>query len=131
MQFKARAALGLAIGLVALTGASSAGASTPSATLKIEPQAYLQPDGSALLTVDYSCMPGFAGNTGGLFTGLQQPGAFGSTGLTATVTCDDQTHRATVDESPGPFRPGSASATADMVGAADTFTRANAEVKIS
>jgi hypothetical protein len=131
MQFKARAALGLAIGLLTLTGASSAGASSPAATLKIEPQASLQPDGSALLTVDYSCTPGSAGSTGGLFTGLQQPGAFGSSGLTPTVTCDDQTHRATVDESPGPFTPGSATAIASMVGAGDTFTTADAEVKVS
>jgi len=82
------------------------------------------------VTVDYSCTPGFSGSTGGLFTGLQQPGAFGSSAA-FTVTCDDQTHKATVDESPGPFTPGSATAIANMVGAADTFTTTDAEVKIS
>src|SRR6266851_5883957 len=110
MHLKLRIALGIVTGLVAMPTLGVppvAGATSPAATLKIEPQAYLQPYGSALVNIGYSCTPGFSGSTGGLFVGLQQPGAIGSSGLTATVTCDDQIHRATVDVSPGPFSPGS------------------------
>ena len=123
-----RAALA-AVPLVTLGVPAVAGATSPAATLKVEPQAYLQPDGSALVTVDYSCTPGFSGSTGNLFMEMEQPGAIGSSA--ATATCDDRTHKATLDVSPGPFTPGSATANASMVGAAGTFTATDAEVKIS
>jgi hypothetical protein len=97
----------LTIGL-APVGAS---ASQPSATLHIHQTATLTAIGSALLTVDYSCNPDVFGSSGVLQTDIQQPGAEGTSPV-VNATCDDSNHTITLDNVPGPFTPGSASARA-------------------
>lgn len=88
-----------------------ASAAAPSATLVISPTAELLADGTAVVTIDYQCQPGFYGGSAFLETELEQPGASGF-GFAVNMTCDDQKHRAALDNTPGPFSPGSASAIA-------------------
>ena len=109
---------------------STASATAPPATIQIENQAQLQPDGSVLLTVDWSCDPNFDGPTGTLLTAVDQPGATGN--AAAVVACDDQKHKTTLDNVPGPFHPGLATAFADLRstnGGGNAFTQAEMTVK--
>jgi hypothetical protein len=108
-----------------------ASAAAPSATVVISPTAQLQPLGSALLTIDYQCQPGFFGGGAFLETELEQPGTFGFS-ITFNMTCDDQKHRATFDNLPGPFKPGSASAIAlvsNLSGNSSKIAQAEVTVK--
>jgi hypothetical protein len=106
-----RMAVILAVPVCLALGSVEASADATSADISILGTAELLPDGSALLTVDYICQPGFSGDGSSLFTELEQPSAFGLSGAVA-MTCDDQHHKATFDNAPGPFAPGSASALA-------------------
>lgn len=85
----------------------AAAAASPSATVQAQGEAKLQPNGSALVTVTYSCMPGTGAATGELTADLEQPQAFGFTSV--NVTCDDANHTITLNELPGPFVRGEAS----------------------
>ena len=105
-------------------------ASAPSATIQFQNQARLQPNGSVLVTLDYSCNPGFFGNPGNLQVNLEQPGAYGFTFTSAT--CDDQKHTVTLDVAPGPFTPGTASATAFISNDSGNSSKGiQAELKVS
>ena len=93
---------------------SIAAAEGPPVTITINSNAILQPDGSALLTFTYSCLPGFGtGTTGTISTDLEQSQGlgFGS----ATAICDDQSHTLTLDQSPGPFTLGEAAAQVQII----------------
>ena len=119
------ATLSLAI-LAAVPTLAQAGG--PATNIQIGGDARLQPDGSATLTIQYSCLPSTgAGTTGTLFATLQQTQAFGSNG--ATVTCDDQNHTLALNLPPGPFTKGDAAADVDLTtGYADTNVNAEVEV---
>jgi hypothetical protein len=107
-----------------------ASAAAPSATVVISPTAQLQPLGTALLTIDYQCQPGFFGGVALLETELEQPGTFGFS-FTINMTCDDQKHRVAFNNAPGPFSPGSASAFAFVSnGSFNSFKLAQAEVTV-
>ena|SRR2546428_4080894 len=107
-----------------------ASAAAPSATVVISPTAQLQPDGTALLAIDYKCQPGFFGGSAFLETELEQPGTSGFS-FTINMTCDDQKHRATFDNAPGPFTPGSASAFAIVTNFSGNSSKvAQAEVTV-
>ena len=97
-------------GLALAFGPGTALGTSPSFTLQFHNQAPLQPDGSVLLTVDYTCMPGaFSGTNGVLELELQQTNnAVGS--FTGPAACDDQKHTTTADVGPGPFVQGDAAA---------------------
>src|SRR5438876_394340 len=100
--------LGVSLVVLALaTGPASATAT--SAKVTIGNQALLLPDGSAVLTVTYTCAPGPAGDTTGTVAADIGQGpilGFGS----ATATCDNRSHSVNLDVAPGPFSQGSATA---------------------
>ena len=125
----ARLACAASISVAILAGGSGiAQATSPSATLTVSPRAQLQPDGSAVVTVTYSCLPGtFLGATGDIFLDLEQTQAIGSADVPAT--CDDSTHTTTLDAAPGAFAPGTASALVQLT-ASNATANAQAEVTI-
>ena len=103
-------------------------ASAPAATIQFHNQAQLQPNGSILVTLDYSCSPAFFGSTGNLAVDAQQPGTFGDAFTTAN--CDGRKHTVTLDLVPGPFTPGTASVIAE-VSNTNNFAETQAELKVS
>ncbi|TMK40386.1 MAG: hypothetical protein E6G56_07820 [Actinobacteria bacterium] len=104
-----RLAAGAAVSVAMLVGVpGTALAGGPSMTMQVQSQAQLLPDGSAVLTVDYSCMPDVAGPGGVIIGELEQTGAVG--GSFSGAICDDQKHQVTLDQAPGPFTRGPAAA---------------------
>jgi hypothetical protein len=97
--------LGVSLVVLALaTGPASATAT--SAKITIGNQALLLPDGSAVVTVTYTCAPGPAGVTTG--TVQADVGQGPILGLAqAEATCDNRSHSVNLDV-PGPFSQGSA-----------------------
>ena len=112
------ALVGMSLILLALaTGPASATA--PSAKITIANQAQLLADGSAVLTVTYTCPPGPANDTTGMVgTALQQ--GLTSGGGTALATCDNRSHSVNIDDIPGPFSQGTANAAAEAINTAGT-----------
>lgn len=113
-------------------------ATSPGATIKIEPTAALaNPPTSIIVTVDYSCVPsGFsfgqvsvdqAQSIGAASGGSTDVFGFGS----FNPTCDDKTHHAVVVVSSfgGTFVQGTAGASA-FVGGGVTFANTSAEISI-
>src|SRR4051794_31215639 len=94
-------------------GATGALAGGPSATIQVEGNADLLPDGSVVMTVHYSCLPGTANPNGFFVIDLQQPQAAGFAADNAI--CDGSVHTVTENVRPGPFVPGSAAATVQLV----------------
>ena len=136
MRTFARRAAAAAVPLITLpvlalaTAPGTAQASAPAATIQFHSQAQLQPDGSILVTVDYSCNPDFFGTTGGLEADAQQPGADGFSFTVAT--CNDQKHTVTLDLAPGLFTRGTVAAFAEIFNnAGANFKSAQAELKVS
>lgn len=110
----------LVTGLAVLSLASGpASATTPPGSISITNQAVLLADGSVVLTVSYTCAPA-AGNVtvGTLQTAVQQGPIVGNG--TAVATCDNRKHTVSVDNSPGPFRQGTANAVAEVINADTT-----------
>ena len=112
------ALVGMSLILLALaTGPASATA--PSAKITIANQAQLLADGSAVLTVTYTCAPGPANDTTGMVgTALQQGPTIGNGD--APATCDNRSHTVNLDEIPGPFSQGTANALAIVINTATT-----------
>jgi hypothetical protein len=105
--------------LVLAAAPGTALASAPSASLQFLGQAQLQSDGSVVVTLDYSCMPGTPGAAGWLQATVSQSGT--TAGLNyfeqISVTCDGHKHIVSVDvpvESGPGFTKGPASAVADV-----------------
>jgi hypothetical protein len=88
----------------------TAAARAPAATIQIENQAQLSPDG-VFVTVDYSCPPTV---TSRINVSVSQPPMIANGGVTTAPICDDQKHKVTIDASPGIFSPGSASVSASV-----------------
>jgi hypothetical protein len=106
-------------------------ASAPSATLQFLNQARLQPDGSVLVTLNYSCLPSAAGSPGILFVAAEQPGVFGQNGEGTPATCDGNKHMVTIDLAPGPFTRGTAAAIAEVINFSGTSSKEiQAELKV-
>ena len=134
MRRLARRALVAAVPLITLpvlalaAAPGTALASTPAATIQFHNQAQLQPDGSILVTLDYSCSPAFFGSTGDLGVDAEQPGTFGTAFTTAN--CDGRKHTVTLDVAPGPFTPGTASVIAEVTNSLN-FAETQAQLKVS
>jgi hypothetical protein len=108
-------------------------ASAPSASLQIHGQAQLQPDGSVIVTLDYSCDGGFFGPTGSLEVTVDQPAAAGQ--IFNIVACDNRKHIVTVDVPDAfgtvPFTRGTAAAAANISnGLGSSFAVTQAELKV-
>jgi hypothetical protein len=108
--------------------APNAVASTPLATIQFHNQALLQPDGSVLVTMDYSCFPGLTSSAGVLSLNVQQPQADGQ--ASATATCDDSKHIVTLDAKPGLFTPGDAAASATVTNLTSSGKATQAELTV-
>jgi hypothetical protein len=80
----------------------------PEPSASIRNQALLLSDGTVILTVDYSCIPGPGGNIVGTITTSVMQGTISSPDKSAPATCDGHPHTATTDNGPGPFSPGDA-----------------------
>jgi hypothetical protein len=114
--------------MLALPAATAVAASQP-VTIEIAGTAKLKSDGSALVTITYSCLPGFgSGQTGAITGDLEQTQGFGT--ASATAICDDQNHTITLDMAPGPFVPGAAAASVTVgTGVNEDYTQ-QAEVNV-
>jgi hypothetical protein len=111
--------------LAAVPAVAAAGAS---ATVQPQSQAKLQPDGSALVTITYSCFPGLGlGASGTMAVDLEQLNTAGFAGT--AVTCDDRSHTITLDVAPGPFTKGEASLYVDLT-ASNADAQAQVEINI-
>jgi hypothetical protein len=122
--------LGGAAAICAAMVAASSGtalAAGPAVTIQISGNAYLQPDGSALLTVTYSCLAGFS-NPGEIQATLEQSQGFGA--AAAPATCDDQNHTTTLDLQPGPYVRGAAAANVTVTAGLTESGNAQSEVQI-
>jgi hypothetical protein len=105
-------------------------AENPPVTIQIAGTGQILADGSAVITVTYSCLAGFGtGPTGDLEAALEEPQAIG--GQAAVATCDDRYHTITLDERPGPFTPGEAAANVSLTTGADEYANAQAEVRLT
>ena len=94
--------------------AGPASATAPSAKITIANQAQLLADGSAVITVTYTCAPGPAGDTTGTLTSaLQQGPTIGN--ADAIATCDNRSQTVRLHEIPGPFSRGTANALAIVI----------------
>jgi hypothetical protein len=93
-------AVAICAAMVAAT-AGTALAEDPPVSVQIAPNAYLQSDGSALLTITYNCFPGFGGPTGSISGTLEQSQGAGA--AAGTAICDDQNHTTTLHFQPGPY----------------------------
>jgi hypothetical protein len=132
MRTVARLAAVAAVSVIMLAIApGTAPATAPSATIQILSQAQLVPSGATegpvLVTVYYLCGPATA-QAGQILLAVTQPGVKGAS--PATATCDDQKHKLTLEVGPGPFKPGSASAIADISNEGLSFATAQAEITI-
>ena len=105
--------------IVLVLAAGPASATAPSAKVTIANQAQLLADGSAVLTVTYTCAPGPANDTTGTVSTAPQQGAIIGNG-DATATCDNRSHTVNLDEIPGPFSQGTANALAIVINTAQT-----------
>jgi hypothetical protein len=104
-------------------------AASPAVTIQIAGTAQLKSDGSALVTITYSCLPGFgSGQTGAIAGDLEQTQGFGTASQTAL--CDDQNHTTTLDMAPGPFVPGVAAASITIGNGVNENGTQQAEVNI-
>ena len=106
------------IALPVITLAAAPGpafATAPSATIHFTDQARLQPNGSVVVTVTYSCFPDFNGPTGEISVNMQQDGVGGFANDLAAV-CDSTKHTDSLDviPFPGVFSRGSANATVQV-----------------
>jgi hypothetical protein len=112
-----------------LVPAGLASAEDPPVSVQIAGTAYLQSDGSALLTFTYNCFPGLGGPQNGSYSAtLEQSQALGLAG--GTLTCDDRNHTITVDMPPGPFTRAEAAAHVSVASGANDNADAQAEVTI-
>ncbi len=93
--------------LMAVAPATAPASNAPAETIQFVKYAQLQPDGSALVSLYYSCSPNAFGNPGFLAVVLEQPGAEGFA-EEIEAQCDGGKHKATLDVGPGPFKPGPA-----------------------
>ena len=101
--------VGSLVVLALATGPASATAT--SAKVTIGNQALLLPDGTAVLTVTYTCAPGPAGDsTGTVAADLGQGPILGFASTTAI--CDNRSHSVNLQVAPGPFSNGSGTALA-------------------
>lgn len=86
-------------------------ATATSAKVTIANQALLLPDGTAVLTVTYTCAPGPAGDTTGtVIADLGQGPILGF--ADSTAICDNRSHSVNLQVAPGPFSQGSGTALA-------------------
>jgi hypothetical protein len=93
--------------LALATGPASA--TPPPGKVTIANQATLLADGSAVITVTYTCQPGPGNDTTGAITSaLQQGPTIGN--ADALATCDGRSQTVSLDEMPGPFSRGTANA---------------------
>jgi hypothetical protein len=114
--------------MLALPAATAVAASQP-VTIQIAGTAKLQSDGSAVVTITYSCLPGFGTGQNGAITGdLEQTQGFGTASQTAI--CDDQNHTTTLDMAPGPFVPGVGAASVTIGNGVNEDYTQQAEVNI-
>jgi len=114
-----------------VVASGTAPATAPNATIQFQGQPQLQPDGSALVTVDYTCLPSSGGTAGFVGVSMQQDPAAAGEG-DAIATCDDQKHQVTLNVVPGPYHPGSAAAIAfcgNFTSGSNGFTQAELLVK--
>ena len=112
------ALVGMSLVLLALAS-GPASATAPSAKIAIANQATLLADGSAVITVTYTCAPGPANDTtGAVTTALQQGPTIGNGD--APATCDNRSHTVSLDEVPGPFSQGTGNALAIVINTATT-----------
>lgn len=115
---------------VAVMAATSATAlAGPAATISIGGSGYLQPDGSVIVTINYSCVPGFGtGSTGVISGDVEQTQGFG-TG-SATAICDDTSHSVRIDVGPGPFVLADAAASFTITTGLNETATSQAEINI-
>jgi hypothetical protein len=92
-------------------------------------KAQLQEDGSVVMTVTYDCVPSFFGTEGSVEMKVEQPESFGV--AAAPANCDDKNHKVTLDVAPGPFKPGSAIATAILNDSTEFVAEKQAEIRIN
>ena len=105
----------LGVSLVVLALATvPASATATSAKITIGNTALLLPDGSAVMTVTYTCAPAPANNTVGQVEGFLGQGPINGIAI-ETATCDNRSHSVNLHVVPGPFSQGSASAFAIVV----------------
>lgn len=115
---------------VLLVPAGLALAEDPPVSVQIASTAYLQPDGSALLSITYNCFPGLGGPSNGSTNGtLEQAQALGV--AADTPICDDRIHTTTLQFRPGPFTAGEAAAKVTVSAGANESASAQAEVHIT
>lgn len=89
--------------------AAAAVADSGPITIEISNNAALQLDGSAALTITYSCLPGYgSGLAGGIWADMEQTQGMGT--VSAPAICDDRDHTTTLVIAPGPFLPFDAAA---------------------
>jgi hypothetical protein len=120
-------AVAICAAMVAAT-AGTALADVPPVSVYIWPNAYLQSDGSALVTITYQCFTGFGGPTGSISGTLEQPSGAGAGA--AAATCDDQYHTTTVDFQPGPYVRGNAAANVTVGTGINESGSEQAEIRI-
>jgi len=119
----------IALALSALPAGTALAEGTP-VTINISSNSTLQPDGSATLTITYTCLPGFGtGTVGTINTYLEQTQGFGSSA--ANAICDDHNHTVTLDQSPGPFVRAEAAARVIIQNGAAEMGDVSREVTIS
>jgi hypothetical protein len=100
----------------------------PSATIHLQNQARLQSNGSALVTVAYSCSSSAAGTAGNLFVFATQPPRYAF--AFAPATCNGQQQTATIAVTPGPLHAGTATAFAQVASLGLAFAQTNAQLTI-
>jgi hypothetical protein len=102
----------------------------PQPSTSIRNQALLLSDGTVILTVDYSCIPGPGGNTVGTITTSVTQGTISSPNKSAPATCDGHSHTATTDNGPGPFNVGDAHGDADTANSTGDMVGEGADITI-
>jgi hypothetical protein len=102
----------------------------PEPSTSIRNQALLLSDGSVILTVDYSCIPGPGGDTVGTIATSVTQGTISSPDKSAPATCDGHSHTATTDNGPGPFRAGVAHGDAHTANSAGDMVGEGADITI-
>ena len=104
------ALVGMPLIFLALT-TGSASATAPTAKITNSNQAQLLPDGSAVLTVTYTCAPGPANDTTGFINSILTQGPINGSD-DEPATCDNRSQTVHLVEAPGPFSQGAANAIA-------------------
>jgi hypothetical protein len=114
--------------LALLPAAAPANLTFHAGSIQFANKAQLQEDGSVVMTVTYDCVPSFFGTEGSVEMKVEQPGTFGVAAVPAN--CDDRKHTVTLDIGPGPFKAGSAIATAILNDSTEVVAQKQAEIQI-